>query len=129
MSSRDRLDLASLTAALRESWGPDTCAPEDRAAWRSTNPSRGQCITTVLVVHDAFGGELVCGDVHVDGRLVDHHWWNRLPDGADVDLTRDQFAPQEVISGGTQVPRPADGGRVAAQYALLRSRVDAALVC
>jgi hypothetical protein len=45
------------------------------------------------VVHDRLGGELVRGEVHVDGERVDFHWWNRLPDGSEVDLTREQFAP------------------------------------
>ncbi len=126
-SSSTRSALEQLASALRRAWGPDTCAPEDRPQWSPQNPARGQCITTILVVHDAFGGELVRGDVHVDGRLVDHHWWNRLPDGREVDLTREQFAPHEIVTDGTPVPRPSDGGRVDPQYRRLRAQVDALL--
>lgn len=91
------------------------------------NPARGQCITTVLVVHDELGGDLVRGDVLVEGKHVDYHWWNRLTDGSEVDLTRQQFGPSEIVSGRIYVDRPADGGRVAAQYQRLRARVDALL--
>lgn len=123
----DPSELDRLEAALRASWGADTCVPEDRASWSQRNPARGQCITTVLVVHDLVGGELVRGDVHVDGQQVDFHWWNRLPDSTEVDLTREQFGPDEVVSGSTTFVRPADGGRVAGEYAVLRARVDALL--
>lgn len=118
------IGLARLESALRQSWGPDTCAPEDQADWRPDNPARGQCITTVLVVHDERGGELVRGDVHLDGEHVDYHWWNRLPDGTEVDLTREQFSAHELTSGGTGVARPVDNGRVVEQYGRLRARVD-----
>jgi len=115
--------ISHLKEALRRSWGPDTCAPEDQPAWHRDNPARGQCITTVLVVHDMFGGSLVRAEVHVDGAHVDYHWWNRLPDGSEVDLTRDQFGENEVVIGGTSVARPSDAGRVREQYARLKARV------
>jgi len=115
--------IDALERALRRSWGPDTCAPEDQPAWTADNPARGQCITTVLVVHDAFGGALVRGEVHVDGKRIDFHWWNRLPDGSEVDLTRGQFGPHEVVVGAEVVERPAGSHRVEQQYDLLKERV------
>ncbi len=127
MTGTDHVDVEQLWGALRRAWGPDTCAPEDQSAWTHENPARGQCITTVLVVHDFLGGDLVRGDVRVDGEQVDYHWCNRLPDGDEVDLTREQFAPHEVVVGSTYVARPTDGGRVVEQYRRLRSRVDTVL--
>lgn len=117
--------IKDLARALRQSWGSDTCAPEGAATWDRGNPARDQCITTVLVVHDVLGGVLVRGEVHVGGERVDYHWWNRLPDGSELDLTREQFADHERIIGSTTVARPHDGGRVAQQYEVLRARVDA----
>lgn len=117
--------IGALARALRQSWNSDTCAPEGAATWNADNPAREQCITTVLVVHDVMGGELVRGEVHVAGERVDYHWWNRLPDGSDLDLTREQFADHEHVIGGATVARPNDGGRVAQQYEVLRARVDA----
>ncbi|AWB94206.1 YunG family protein [Aeromicrobium chenweiae] len=119
------MDLAAVMTALRESWGPDTCAPEDVAHSTPDNPARGQCATAAVVLHDYFGGCLVRGEVVVDGRQVDFHWWNRLPDGKEIDATIDQFGPHEKIVGGERVERPTGPTRLDAQYALLSSRVSA----
>lgn len=109
-------------------WGPDTCYPNMREEWTPENPSRDQCGMTALVVQDVLGGDLVHGAVHVAGEQVGHHYWNRLPDGSDVDLTSDQFLPGEEVVGGTVVVRPPDGPRYhREQYELLRRRVLASL--
>jgi hypothetical protein len=121
------MTLEAVILALRESWGPDTCAPEDVADWTPDNPAHGQCGTTALVVHDHFGGVLVRGDVLVDGVRVDFHWWNRLPDGDQIDLTLEQFGPHEHVVGGTDVERPPGATRLDAEYQLLASRVSARL--
>ena len=121
------MTLEAVILALRQSWGPDTCAPEDVASWTPDNPSRGQCATTAVVVHDHFGGSLVRGEVIVDGEMVDYHWWNRLPDGEQIDLTLEQFGPHERVVGETQVERPTGATRLDQQYALLSSRVAARL--
>ena len=34
---------------------------------------------------------------HPDGSRQGHQYWNRLPGGVEVDLTREQFAPDEVL--------------------------------
>ncbi|MCD9198076.1 YunG family protein [Aeromicrobium wangtongii] len=121
------MELDTVAAALRESWGADTCSPEDVAAWHPGNPARGQCATTAVVMHDYFGGSLVMGEVLVNGARVDFHWWNRLPDGREVDLTIGQFGPHESVVGGTEVERPTGPTRLDAQYALLAARVKARL--
>lgn len=121
--------LSTLAVALRRAWGPDTCAPEEVTDWRADNPARGQCITSALVVHDYLGGDLVCAEVHVEGKRVDYHWWNRLPDGRETDLTREQFAPHEIVMEGTYASRPSAPGRVADQYEVLRTRVADLLGC
>lgn len=119
--------LDQLARALRGSWGPDTCAPEDVSDWSRDNPARGQCANTALVVHDHFGGVLMCGEVQVAGAWVDFHWWNQLPDGQEVDLTREQFADHESVTAGTAVERPRCVTRMDQEYGLLRSRVAALL--
>lgn len=121
------MNTAAVVTALRKSWGQDTCAPEDMADWTPDNPARGQCATTAVVLHDYFGGCLVRGDVIVDGRQVDFHWWNRLPDGVEIDATIEQFRPEEHVVGGVDVERPTGPTRLDAQYALLSSRVSALL--
>lgn len=121
------MELKTVAAALRESWGTDTCSPEDISSWTPDNPARGQCATTAVVLHDYFGGSLLMGEVHVEGERVDYHWWNRLPNGEEIDLTRGQFDPHELVVGGIEVSRPTGPTRLDAQYALLSSRVSAHL--
>ena len=58
---------------------------------------------------------------------VDYHWWNRLPDGVEVDVTLGQFDLHELVVGGIDVRRPTGPTRLDAQYALLSSRVSARL--
>lgn len=119
----DSVSLVRVTEALNAAWGPDTCAPEDIGDWSEENPARGQCATTAVVVHDYFGGDLVRGEVHVRGERVDFHWRNRLPDGSEIDLTREQFSVQESVIGGVYVPRPTGWTRLDYEYSLLSGRV------
>jgi mutator protein MutT len=122
------VDVETLRTVLRAAWGPDTCDPHGLAGWRAENPARDQCGPTALVVQDLLGGDLVLGEVWVDGRKVGHHYWNLLPDGVPVDLTSDQFNPEETVVGGEVRVRPPDAPRrCRGQYELLRHRVLAAL--
>ncbi|MFG3244424.1 hypothetical protein [Streptomyces sp. NPDC048157] len=113
--------------AIRRGWGADTTTPAHRPDWTPDNPARDQCGVTALVVHDLLGGELIRGEVHVDGAWVDYHWWNRLGLGTEVDLTREQFGPEEIVVGGDVIERPAEIARLREEYELLRDRVVAAL--
>jgi hypothetical protein len=116
--------LAEVEHAMRAGWGADTCDPADVADWRPDNPTRGQCGVTALVLHDLFGGDLMFGEVRVAGERTGVHYWNRFGGGLEIDLTREQFGPEEVVSGQRVVVRP-DGPpkRCRAQYELLRERV------
>jgi hypothetical protein len=124
IAAMNPVQLSDIEAALQSSWGPDTCAPEDVSAWHPGNTSRGQCGVTAYVINDLLGGELVCGELRVGGELVDYHWWNRLPHGLEVDLTRGQFGSDEIVTGGEVIARPpGPPGRCREQYELLRERV------
>ncbi|MFD5028076.1 hypothetical protein [Streptomyces sp. NPDC058373] len=115
--------LTDIEAAIRASWGADTTTPNHRPHWSPDNPARDQCGVTAMVLHDLLGGELIRGVVRVDGVQTDFHWWNRLGAGVEIDLTREQFAPEEIVSDGEAVPRPAHFARLREEYELLRSRV------
>ncbi|ARQ69401.1 YunG family protein [Streptomyces marincola] len=118
--------LTDIAAALRTGWAADTCSPDDllRAPWSPDNPAWGHCDITALVVHDIFGGDLIVGEVRLDGSPCGYHWWNRLPNGVEIDLTREQFRQGQTISGARVVPRPpGPPRRRAAAYRLLRQRV------
>lgn len=73
-----------LAEALRQAWGRDTSADPD--GWSVENPSWGQCAVTALVIQDVLGGELLRCEAPTGS-----HYWNRLPDGREIDLTREQF--------------------------------------
>ncbi|HWU07934.1 MAG TPA: hypothetical protein VN520_16380 [Streptomyces sp.] len=115
--------LTDIETAIRSSWDADTTTPAHRPHWDARNPARDQCGVTALVVHDLLGGELIRGEVRVGGERVDHHWWNRLGGGVEIDLTREQFAPHEIVTGGVAVERPAEIVRLREEYELLRARV------
>lgn len=75
--------IGPLAEAIREAWSSETSIDE---RWNGERPSLGQCAVTALVVQDYLGGELLRAEVEGVS-----HYWNRLPDGTEIDLTRDQF--------------------------------------
>ncbi|WP_435844825.1 YunG family protein [Streptomyces klenkii] len=115
--------LTDIERAVRSSWDADTCTPEYRSRWTPGNPARDQCGVTALVLNDLLGGELVRGEVLVGGVRTDFHWWNRLGAGVEIDLTREQFRPEEIVTGGVVIPRPPEIKRLREEYELLRARV------
>lgn len=119
--------LTDIEAAVRASWGADTTTPAHRPHWSPDNPARDQCGVTAMVLNDLLGGELIRGVVRVDGVQTDFHWLNRLGEGIEIDLTHEQFAPEEIVSDGEVVPRPPHFTRLREEYELLRSRVLARL--
>jgi hypothetical protein len=109
--------LAEIDRVLRASCAADTCAADDagRAAWTADNPAWGHCDVTALVVNDILGGDLMVGEVHVDGERHGYHWWNRLATGVEIDLTRDQFQHGQVVT-------PGPGGEASGRSAALPQR-------
>jgi hypothetical protein len=118
-----------LEAVVRAAWAPDTCDPVDADDWFAATPSRGQCGSTALVIHDLLGGDLLIAEVvHGDGSRQGVHYWNLLPGGTELDLTRQQLADDEVIQQPRILRRPADlPNRCAEQYLTMRRRVFDAL--
>ncbi|WP_330455702.1 hypothetical protein OIB37_01750 [Streptomyces sp. NBC_00820] len=117
--------LTDIEQAVRGSWSARTCTPEYRSRWSEENPARDQCGVTAMVLHDLLGGELLRGEVLVGGERVDYHWWNRLGMGIEIDLTREQFGPEEIVTEGVVIPRPpvTEWRRLREEYELLRDRV------
>jgi len=120
--------LADIERVIRSAWSQQTCDPVERAEWSTDNPARGQCAVTALVVQDLFGGELLLAEVrNADGSRQGVHYWNRLANGVEVDLTREQFTATEIVQEPAVIARPVDTsrGRLAAQYEALASAVRA----
>lgn len=86
--------ILKLSEAFKLSWGKETAYPSDATNWTKEIPSTGQCAVTSLIVHDEFGGK-----IHKNSKF--NHYWNELPSGRIVDLTKDQFnTTEEIISEG-----------------------------
>lgn len=118
--------LADIESAIRAGWSADLACPSDitRIPWSADNPAWGHCDITALVVQDLFGGDLMVGEVFLDGRQEGYHCWNRLAGGIRVDLTREQFRRGETVTPGRVVRRAADRRpRRWEEYQLLRQRV------
>lgn len=81
------MTLAELEAAIRDSWQRDTS--DDPDEWTADWATRGQCAVTAHVVRELLGGEILVA--RVSPSINEHHLWNRLPSGVELDLTLDQF--------------------------------------
>jgi hypothetical protein len=79
-------DPTSLHADLEMIWAADTSV--DPSSWTPERPSSGHCAVTALLVAQYTKATTIMRVVMGDGQS---HYYNRLPDGEDVDLTRDQF--------------------------------------
>lgn len=90
-AASDGVDLDELKEALPLAWSRETSA--DPSGWSPANSAWGQCAVTALVVQDYLGGMLRRGEV---GPIS--HYWNVLPSGEELDLTRSQFAEDARIT-------------------------------
>ena len=87
------MTIEELQEAIRASWDADT---SDDAAWSEDNPTLGQCAVTAWVMREHFGGEILVAPV-VPSDVNDHHLWNRLPSGEEIDFTFDQFKDGQTL--------------------------------
>jgi hypothetical protein len=121
--------LSEIEAAVRSSWGSDTFfASAEYMARGSGKLSRGQCGTTALVIQNLLGGDLLIADVEYEGRVEGVHYWNVMPGGVELDLTRDQFTAGEALVNERRVTagrNPSSAGEH--PFQVLRRRVVAAL--
>jgi len=122
VSSAPFPEIASL---IVDSWSIETCDPTDASLWSPTNAARGQCVATAFLLHDLFGGDLLEATVTgADGSAQGFHYWNRLPEHGEIDLTLHQFQDNEVVGDPIVFARP-DGppSNGVSQYRTLAERV------
>jgi len=119
--------LAEVEAVFRQCWDERTCDPA--VAWDPANPAAGHCAITSMAVWELFGGLLLWADVfRRDGEPSGLHYWNLLPAGVEVDLTRDQFRDGERFGPvSAQEPLRLPTARMATRYDLFAARVRARL--
>ncbi len=85
----------TVAAAIRASWTRATS--DDPDEWTTEWTSRGQCGVTAHVVQALLGGDILIAPVIGSHQAGEHHAWNRLPSGEEVDLTLDQFRAGETL--------------------------------
>jgi len=99
-----RITLSELEEAIRAGWSAETADKSDD--WQPEVPARRQCGATAVVVRRLLGGEILLADVLRGGERVARHVWNRLPSGLEVDLTADQFGPEDRLGEPQAVDVP-----------------------
>jgi hypothetical protein len=87
--------LPEIESALRASWSRATS--DDPDEWTPDWSTRGQCGVSAYVIQALLGGEILVAPVHGSAQEGEHHAWNRLPSGEEVDLTLDQFRGGETL--------------------------------
>ncbi len=106
----------------------DTSA--DPTGWTAENPLWGHCAVVTLLAPDYYGGELVRGDLSHNLKYANlrSHYWNRLPDGQEVDFTASQYPDLSFVQLASEVRERA---RVVSypdtlkRYHLLKERFEA----
>ena len=127
----EKVKLSYLKRVLEKSWSKETSA--DSKKWSSKNPAWGQCVVTALVVQDFFGGKLLKGIVRIeDIEYIDNvwsHYWNQLPDGSKIDLTKSQFPKKTIMPQGDLAYRKyvLSYPNVVRRYEILKQRVKSFL--
>ncbi|WP_132704309.1 YunG family protein [Reinekea marinisedimentorum] len=96
--------LDEVLKALRDSWSLEST--EEPENWTPSNPSRGQCGVSSLIINDYFGGKLVLWKVYVGEEQVGFHYSNELPDGTPIDSTAEQFWENEELKEPSSFERP-----------------------
>lgn len=76
---------------IKRCWSRETCLPGGQTEWTEENPSFGQSDVTSALLYSFLTEHLSVKNVRVMRGQVNHltHWWIRLPDGTDVDMTGD----------------------------------------
>src|SRR5450756_971128 len=121
------VSITDLAGALRSAWSPETAVLP--SSWNERNRAEGQCAVTALIIQDFFGGDLIRAIVRPDVS----HYWNKLPDGTELDLTRsfqraegalekDVVSPKRLGNGEHVVTAPDHGRDGQLERRELRSR-------
>ena len=88
--------ISSLKQILRFLWSAETSV--DPNNWNPDNPAWGQCAVTALLVQELFGGSLIRATIEGIS-----HYWNVLPNGEEIDLTRHQFGESSILDNSPEL--------------------------
>jgi hypothetical protein len=114
--NRRRVREAFLKAACAET----SCWPEQYIREEKASPLYLHCAAAATVIRVLFGGDIVTGKV-----CGERHYWNRLPDGQEVDFTScqyggDGFTP---LAKGRKVKRKGKDELTNLRYLLFAKKV------
>ncbi len=109
------MNLDTLLVALRESWGPDTAYP---GSWDDSNPAKGQCAVSSLVIQRLIGGDIWRGRTNTGIS----HYWNVIED-AKLDATWSQFRDGEWLTWEKPVESNIERGHTKERLDILWNRV------
>jgi len=115
-------DKKAILEKIEKGWTKDTSYWPDR--WSSENPACGQCAITALIVQENLGGDLLRTEVEGFGS----HYYNKLPDGTIVDLTKKQF-PSDAKMSAPSVKKRQDilqYKKVEKRYVALKENIEKA---
>lgn len=117
------MDQNSLKKSFKNAWSKETCYPRQKDEWIKSNPALGQCAVTALVINDLYGGKILFSEDY-------NHFWNILPSGQEIDLTKEQFGEHVNFVDAQIIDRKnildtknAQRARTSDRYELLRSKV------
>jgi hypothetical protein len=82
--------MKNIYQRIKEAWSLETCYPSLRDKWDEDSPETGQCVVTALLIQDLFGGFIIYNERY-------NHYWNKLPDNTELDLTRGQFGDITIL--------------------------------
>jgi hypothetical protein len=89
MQLKDKLWRLRKTC-LKVAQADTSCYPSEykraKESGELKSPLRGHCAAVATMIRGMFGGDVVQGRVNEES-----HYWNRLPDGIEIDLTSCQF--------------------------------------
>lgn len=112
-----------LVQAISKARDAQTCYPGSKSQRSSERKSLGQCAVTALLIQDILGWEILYNTDY-------HHYRNRLPNGIELDLTKDQFEKDITINSKWTKNRnellfgtAADKAKTYERYELLKYRV------
>lgn len=114
------LTIKRLQQALEKSWCQETCHLRLQKDYSEQKPYVGQCVVTVLIVQDYFGGKIAHDKTN-------RHYWNVFEDGTECDLTRQQFSRDTQFKIDEYVARKKlflPHAQTDKRYKLLKDRVS-----
>jgi len=119
-----KINCKNIKQALQVVWSTETSWTKN---FDPKNPAANQCRVTATVVQTLLGGKILFAIIKK--RPFISHFWNKLPNGKEIDFTREQFSKNIKIPKGRDISfnEALNAPRMEKTYPLLLSKVLAYL--